>query len=380
MSEEVETMTTPASRGLVPRGSNLVVANPSSDALVPSRLASGRDTGPQLPAHLIPTAIEKAAIVLAAIGPELANGVLSGLKERDMERFTATIGRMGRIDQRVLDAVIVEFLELLTIGPELTGGAQAARDLLAGLVDEKEIDRILNGRGIANGTTVWDRLNDAPIKPLVTYLQANHPQTVAMIVTELRAEKAAAALEEMEQEFAKSIVLRLAQVPSLDAQVADVVEEAIDREFLSVLQGNMSQRRPADLIAGLMNNISSDVRDGFLSFLEAKDTVLAQDVQRTMFTFEDIRIRLHGRDVAGVLRGMDADILRAALQLGEVQSSPTVRFLLDNLPRRLSEQYVDEIASNDPVSVKEGEAAQIELTKLIQTMVREGTISLIDKD
>src|SRR5690606_6703343 len=102
--------------------------------------------------------------------------------------------------------------------------------------------------------------------------------------------------------------------------------------------------------------------------------------QRTMFTFDDIALRLHGRDVAGVLREVPEEVLLAALKLGQAQESATVAFILENLPRRLSERYVEELAALEDVSRKEGEAAQIEITKAIQAQVREGAIRLIEKD
>ena len=147
-----------------------------------------------------------------------------------------------------------------------------------------------------------------------------------------------------------------------------------------MLQRNLSKRRPADLIAGLMNNISTEVREGFLAYLEAQDAALAQDVQRTMFTFDDIAVRVHGRDVAGILRDVPEEVLLKALKLGEAQGSATVAFILENLPRRLSERYVEELAALEDVSRKEGEAAQIEITKAIQAQAKAGAVRFIEKD
>ena len=168
--------------------------------------------------------------------------------------------------------------------------------------------------------------------------------------------------------------------PLVLTPIATSIEGAIERDFLSVLQRNLSKRRPADLIAGLMNNISTDVREGFLSYLEAQEPSLAQDVQRTMFTFEDIAVRLHGRDVAGVLRDVPEEVLLKALKLGEAQASATVPFILENLPRRLSERYVEEMAGIGDLSRKEGESAQIEITKAIQAQVKAGTVRFVEKD
>ena len=89
----------------------------------------------------------------------------------------------------------------------------------------------------------------------------------------MRAEVAASVLERLDRGFAQSVVLRLSRVPQLDPPVAAAIQGAIERDFLSVLQRNLSKRRPADLIAGLMNNISTEVREGFLGYLEAQEPV-----------------------------------------------------------------------------------------------------------
>lgn len=349
----------------------------TANALVPAR------PKPKVPAirpERMPRPIEKAAMIVTAIGPELGAGFLEGLSEPDMERFAHAVGNLGKIHQDVLDAVIGEFLDLLTNGPEISGGAQAARKLLAGMVEEDELARMIEGRKRSEARSVWERLNDTPVTALASFLQAEHPQTAAVLLSELRPEIAASALERIDPESAKAIVLRLARVPTLDTEVARAIEGAIERDFLSVLQRNLSKRRPADLIAGLMNNISTEVREGFLGFLEAQEPSLAQDVQRTMFTFEDIALRLHGRDVAGVLRDVPEEELLKALKLGEAQKSSTVPFILENLPRRLAERYGEELAALEDVSRKEGEAAQIEITKAIQVQAREGAIRFIEKD
>ena len=356
-------------------------AAPPETALVPAKGKPEKPRLPSLRSEQVPTPIEKAAMILTAIGPELAAGFLRDLAEPDMERFARAIGGLGKIGQEVLDAVIVEFLELLTTGPEISGGSKAARKLLAAVLDdEDEVQRLIDGRRRSEVRSVWERLNDTPAITLANFLQGEHPQTAAVILSELRAEVAASVLERLERGFAQAIVLRLSRVPTLDPPIAASIQGAIERDFLSVLQRNLSKRRPADLIAGLMNNISTEVREGFLSYLEAQEPSLAQDVQRTMFTFDDIAVRLHGRDVAGVLRDVPEEVLLKALKLGEAQSSATVGFVLENLPRRLAERYVEELAALTDVSRKEGESAQIEVTKAIQAQAKAGLIRFIEKD
>ena len=257
-----------------------------------ARPGQGKPEKPRLPAlrpEQVPTPIEKAAMILTAIGPELAAGFLRELSEPDMERFARAIGGLGKIGQEVLDAVIVEFLELLTTGPEISGGSKAARKLLAAVLeDEDEVQRLIDGRQRSEVRSVWERLNDTPAPTLANFLQGEHPQTAAVVLSELRAEVAASVLERLERGFAQAVVLRLSRVPTLDPPIAASIQGAIERDFLSVLQRNLSKRRPADLIAGLMNNISTEVREGFLELPRG-----AGAVARPGRAAHDVHLRRH---------------------------------------------------------------------------------------
>ena len=129
-----------------------LVPKPADGAIVPRPASAGLGR--------MPTQIEKAAMILTAIGPEMASAFLRDLGEQDMERFAQTINRIGKISQDVLDAVIVEFLDQLTTGPDVSGGEKTARKLLqAVLDDESEIERLLQGRKRSEARSVWERLN-----------------------------------------------------------------------------------------------------------------------------------------------------------------------------------------------------------------------------
>jgi flagellar motor switch protein FliG len=352
----------------LPQVMSAVEKNLPIQGLAPSRTRAA--------AHL--STIEKAAIILAAVGQELASACLSELGEEDVERLARTLGSLGKISQDVLDAVIVDFLEHLMTGVELSGGERVTRELLAGLIPDEEIDRILGSIAPRFGKGIWDRMNAAPAKAMANFLSAEHPQTVAVIISELRADVAANVLSELERNFAQSIVLRLGRIPSMEKNVEKAMQTAIERDFLVGIKNSLSRRRPAELIAGLMNNISTEAREAFLEHLGAKNAPLALEVQRTMFTFEDIATRLNPRDVSSILREMDEEQVLKALKRGQAQESASVDFILANLPRRLSERYAEDLQNMQPIPSKEGEAAQIEISKTILEMSQRGRLQLLD--
>jgi flagellar motor switch protein FliG len=326
-----------------------------------------------------PTPIQKAAIILTAIGPDLASSVLREVSPENLKRFAKATASLGPVSQPMLDAVILDFIEALAADANLTGGPDAARRLLAGILDEEQIAELLGELG-KTGASVWERLNLAPLAAIAAYVGNEHPQTAAVILSEVKAEVAANVLEKLNQSFAREVVLRLSRVPSLDRRTVEAISGAIDRDFLSALQRSLSKRRPAELIAGLMNNISSEAREGFLTHLEESSPDLAQDVQRSMFTFADIATRLSGRDVGNLVRDISEEVLLPALKWGQMQGSDSVGFILENIPRRLAERYVDDLASMEDLPRKDGEAAHIELTKIVLAQHKAGRISFLERE
>ncbi|MEO1312949.1 MAG: FliG C-terminal domain-containing protein [Pseudomonadota bacterium] len=324
--------------------------------------------------------ITKAAIVLSALGPEVAADFLKNMNEGALTRTAIAISRLDRIPPEMLDAVIAEFLLSIGTEEEISGGSQTARRLLAEVLDDTTIDRIMFDVEGGDTRKAWKKLNDISNNALATFVGAEHPQTAAVILSELRADKAAAVLERLDREFAQQTVLRLSRVPSLDPDVAEMVETVIARDFLSALQRTKRSRRPADLIAGLMNNLQSDNREKFLEFLEGEKPSLHSDVLKTMFTFNDIRHRVEAREVAIIVKELDEPQLLIALKWGKMQGNASVDFLLENLSKRLTERLVEDLDAMPEPTQRDGEASHQEVVRKIQEMAKSGTLQLIEDE
>jgi flagellar motor switch protein FliG len=337
-------------------------------------LAPLRPPGPADAAALAPA--EKASIVLAALGPEQAAPILQALGEPAIRRFARTIAGMGVIPGPVIEAVVAEFLAALGSGRDLAGGLSTARKLLAGALDGDALDRILEEVRGTRSLSVWDRLGTAPVGSVASFVAGEHPQFGAVLLSRLRADRAARILERLPAGVARGIVLRMRRAPRLDPAVLEMVTAVIEEEFLSVIRREQASRKPAELLAGLMNHVSGAAREGFLGELEQAEPAFAAEVQRVMFTFGDILARVNPRDVAQIVRAVEEPELMAALKSGQETHPRVVEFLLANLARRLAERITEDLAAMPPVPLKEGEAAQAALVQAIQALARQGEIRL----
>lgn len=323
---------------------------------------------------------EKAAIVLAALGPALAAPVLQALGEANIHRFARTIANMGLIPGPVLEAVIGEFLGELGGAEDLNGGLATARRLLSGALDRDACARIMEDLQGTASLSVWERLGSAPVGALANFLACEHPQVGAVVLGRMRADRAARVLERLPAAGAQTIVLRMSRMPRLEPSVLEELKTILEEEFLSVIQREQASKRPAELLAALMNNVSGASRDQFLADLEAADAPFAAEVQRVMFTFGDILARLSPRDVTQITRAVEEEVLLTALKTGLETHPKVVEFLLANLAKRLSERIGEDLAAMQPVPLKEGEAAQMEIVKAIQALAQRGEIKLIQPE
>jgi len=310
------------------------------------------------PGGLSLTEVEKAAVVLAAIGPDAASEFLRGMPEANLRRFAKAYARFDKISPDVLDAAIGEFMDALGDENTVRGGIRGARKILGNVVEPGTFVSIMTEVEGPGKSSVWDKLSDCGDIAVAAFLEREHPQTAAVVITEMRPEKAAKILERMDPDFAQQTVYRLSRMPKLDKSVLESVKVVIERDFLAAIQQERTTKKPANVIGSLMNNVSADNRDAFLSNLEEKEPELASEVLKVMFTFTDIVDRVEPRDVSSITRSIDEEVLMTALKAAQATGMPTAPFMLSNLPKRLSERLKEDLDAMPDVKLKDGEAAQ----------------------
>lgn len=323
---------------------------------------------------------ERATIVLIALGPETASEFLKNLGEDNIRRFARAVSRMREIPHQTVEAVLKEFMA--TLGDEMSvrGGMDEAKRFLGQVMDGDSINRImedLDGRG---GRSVWLKLAEAADSSLANWLQMEHAQFASVVLTKLRSDQAARVLERFERAYAQDVVMRMARVASIDPIVMEQIREVIERDFVSLMEKTQGTRKPADLIAGLMNHLTSDIRDSMLEHLGEESPRLAQEVQRVMFTFSDIASRVGARDIAKLVKAVDETIMMTAMKSAQERGDPTVDFIMGNIAKRLAERYAEDLEAMPEVRKKDGEAAQAEVVAAIQVLVKRGEIKLIEMD
>ena len=323
--------------------------------------------------------VEKAAIIMIALGPEAASALLREMGEQRIRRFAQVVSSMKRISAETVETIIDEFLEILSDNMSLNGGPDEVRRFLGEVLDNDSVTRIMEDLG-GGGASIWTRLGQIDEARLAAWLKLEHPQVSAVVLTKLNSVKAARVLERFDTDMAQIVVLRMSRIPVLDGATMTALTEVIERDFLPTVQREKGARKPADLIAGLMNHVSGNVRDELLGRMKQEAPELTDEVQKVMFTFNDIVDRVMPRDVGAVTKGVEEVVVMTALKMGMITNSPSVDFILSNISKRLAERMREDLEQMPDPSKRDGEAAQAELIAAIKTLVDSGAIKLVETD
>ncbi len=324
------------------------------------------------------TLADKAAVIIAALGPDAAPHVLQGMGESTIRRFAQAMSGLWRISPEILERTVSEFNAELGQRGTVRGGAAEARRILREVLDVDSVSRIMDDVDMAGGRTLWEKMSNSSDQALASWLRHEHPQTAGVVLSKLRSDKAARILERLDPDFAQTIVLRLARVPRLDSEVMELMREVITKEFLAVMQREQATRRPADVIGSMMNNVTSNNRARLLEQLEAEKPKLAKQVQKVMFTFADVSDRVEPRDAGLLLKAVDEPTMIMALKMAQHNAPRVIDFFLVNVSKRLGQRLESEIEAHPEVKPRDGEQAQAEVVRQARELARAGELKLVE--
>ena len=142
------------------------------------------------------TGREKAAVFLVSIGPEVSADIFKHLKEDEVEELTFELARVDKIDSELRDQVLMEFQELMMAQDFIVnGGVDYARDVLERALGTQKAVDIINRLTSSLQTKPFDFVRRADPAHLINFIQNEHPQTIALILSYLESQKAASLLE-----------------------------------------------------------------------------------------------------------------------------------------------------------------------------------------
>jgi flagellar motor switch protein FliG len=321
-----------------------------------------------------PNGLRKAAVLLLQMGKEGSAKVLSRMREAEVEALSAEIVRIGQVGDDVSGAVLDEFHMMARARRHIAqGGLDYARELLVETLGADRADQIVTRIGQTVVEVPFRFLQRADPRQMMSYLQDEHPQTIALVLAHMPAALASMVLSGLPADRQTDVAMRVATMGQTTPEVIRKVEDVLERKLSSLLQPNeVSTVGGLQPLVEIITRSDRATERSILDGLAARSPELAEQVRSQMFMFDDI-VGIDDRSMQLVLRQVEGADLATALKGVKEEVRDKV---LRNLSERAAENLVDEIEVLGSVRLSAVEEAQAKIIAVIRKAEESGEIVL----
>jgi len=325
-------------------------------------MMSGRMSGPK-----------KAALMIVLMGNEAAAAVFRALGPEDVEVLTREVASLGDVAPEVRDQVLDEFDELMMAHAYLTeGGLQVAREILVKAWGQERAMEVLERVQGAGSGNPFVKLNDVDEKQLVNFIQGEHPQTVALMLVQLKPQHAASVLAALPAEVQPDVCGRMATMGQISPEMLSEIENVLWQHLSVMSRSPRSQVGGVQAVAEILNLVDRSTEKNIIGVLERENPDLTTQIKNLMFVFEDM-LHLGDREIQRVLKDVDSRDLAVALKLASEEVKAKI---FGNLSQRAAEMLKDELEFLGPVRLKNVEDAQKRIVEAVRRLDEAGEIHI----
>lgn len=316
---------------------------------------------------------QRAAALMLALGKDYGAPIWEELSVDEIKELSSAISQLGRVPSSVVEHLLIQFSSEVSSMASLHGSYESTERLLDGILPDDRVKEIMEEIRGPSGRTMWDKLSNVSETVLAAYLKNEYPQTVAVILSKLRADHAARVLAELPRDLSVDVIGRMLRMDTVQKDVLIQVEDTLKSEFMSNL--SRSQRRdPHEAMADVFNAMDHATEEAMLSALEERAPESAERIRSLMFTFEDLGNLLPAA-ASVVVRQADKRQMALALK-GAPEEIKQLFF--GAMTERSAKLMREDMAGMGPVRARDCEEAQTTLVRLAKSLADRGEIMLVD--
>jgi len=313
----------------------------------------------------------KSAILLLLLDADSAGMLLKEPPTEVVEEVTRALAALGDVPKERGQQVISEFYALaMAQGYVREGGLDYARSLLKNSLDSKTAEKVIQQIQTQVQRTPFAFLQKAESANLLTFIQDEHPQTIALIVSHLPHHKASEILVGLPAAKQIEVVRRVANMEQTNPEVIREVELALESRLSNMIGTQSEKVGGVETVAEILNLVDRSTERTIMQGVESEDPDLVEEIRRRMFVFEDIN-NVNDKGIQAVLKEVENDELCLALKTA---SEGLKNKILSNMSSRAAESIREDMEFMGPVRVSDVESAQQRIVDIVRRLEESGDI------
>ena len=293
------------------------------------------------------------------------------LKEEEIEELTLEIANTRSVSPQIKEQIINEFYEVCLAQQYIAeGGIGYAKELLEKALGNDKANDVLNKLTSSIQVKPFEFVRKTDASQLLSFIQDEHPQTIALILSYLGPSQCSAIISALSPELQADVAKRIATMDRTSPDVIKEVEKILESKLANLVNQDYTIIGGVDHVVEILNNVDRGTEKHIMETLEIEDPELADEIRKKMFVFEDILL-LDDRAIQRVLRDVDNNDLSISLKGSneEVQNA-----IFNNMSKRLATMIKEDMEFMGPVRMKDVEEAQQKIVNTIRKLEDSGEI------
>lgn len=317
------------------------------------------------------TGKQKAAILLIALGSEKSAKIFSHLQDDEIEELTLEIANMQRVSTDEKEAILEEFYEICLAQDFISeGGITYAKDVLEKAMGSQKALEIINKLTASLQVRPFDFVRRTDASQLLNFIQNEHPQTLALILSYLNPNQAASILSALPQEKQADVAQRIAVMDRTSPEIIKEVEQVLERKLSSMMTQDYASTGGIQAIVEILLSVDRGTEKFIMETLEIQKADLAEEIRKRMFVFEDI-VNLDSVSIQRFIREIDNSDLSVALK---ASTDEVKEVIYANMSKRMAEMLSEDMEFMGPVRLRDVEEAQQKIVNVIRKLEEAGEI------
>ncbi len=309
--------------------------------------------------------VQKAAILLIALGPEKSANIFKHLKEDEIEELTLEIANTRSVSPQTKEEILEEFYQVCLAQQYIAeGGIGYAKELLDKALGEEQAQAVITKLTASLQVRPFEFVRKTDPSQVLNFIQDEHPQTIAMILSYLSSNQASMILGALAPEKQADVAKRIAMMDRTSPDVIKEVESVLERKLASLANQDYTIVGGVDAIVNILNTVDRGTEKHIMESLEIDEPELADEIRKKMFVFEDILL-LDDRAIQRVLRDVDNNDLGVALKAA---NEDVQNVIFKNMSKRLATMIKEDMEYMGPVRMKDVEEAQQKIVGIIRKL------------
>ena len=309
--------------------------------------------------------LQKSAILLIALGPEKSANLFKHLKEEEIEELTLEIANTRSITPQIKEGIIEEFYQLCLAQQYIAeGGIGYAKELLEKALGTEKAMHVIGKLTASLQVKPFEFVRKTDASQLLNFIQDEHPQTIALILSYLSPMQASMIISALPPERQADVAKRVAMMDRTSPDIIKEVEKILESKLANIVNQDYKIIGGVDAVVEILNAVDRGTEKHIMETLEIEEPELADEIRKKMFVFEDILL-LDDRSVQRVLRDVDNNDLAVALKGANENVQATI---FNNLSKRLAAMIREDMEYMGPVRMKDVEEAQQKIVNIIRKL------------